>query len=238
MPFDTDTAWPAPLHTIFEVSRATLGTLEHRYYGPYDKLLNYCFDGFTYFVAPQAPPRDNTTETVDFVVFLVVMDQRRRPVFLMEVKDDSHITAPSKRAAADQQMRARYDDLLYQCPLPKLYGLSVIGTKMRVYTGDAAVMTINPPRVPTSPDRVLDRTYLEDAWNVDILSAEGFVKMKQIINFIKTTPLNNNACTHPQIPLFADWLMYSQDKTMLFSFRLSFWRTIFVLPACNAWPHS
>ncbi|KAJ7025825.1 hypothetical protein C8F04DRAFT_1127218 [Mycena alexandri] len=67
MPFDTDTAWPAPLKTIFEVSRATLGTLEHRYYGPYDKLLNYCFDGFDYFVAPRAPPRDDTTETVDLL---------------------------------------------------------------------------------------------------------------------------------------------------------------------------
>ena len=194
MPFDTDTAWPAPLHTIFQVSRAPLGTLEHRYYGPYDKLLNYCFDGFTYFVAPQAPPRDDTTEKVDFVVFLV-MDLRRRPVFLIGVKDDSHPNAPSKRAAADRQMRARYDDLLYQCPLPKLYGVSVIGTKMRVYAGDAAAMTLDPPRVPTSPDRVLGRTYLEDAWSVDILSAEGFVQMKQIVDFIKTTPLNIAAGT-------------------------------------------
>lgn len=188
MPFETDTAWPARLITIFEVSRATLGTLEHRYYGPYDKLLNYCFDGFDYFVAPQAPPRDDTTKTLDFGVYLVVMDQRRQPVFLIEVKDDSHLTAPSNRAAADQQMRARYDDLLYDCPLPLLYGLSLIGTNMRVYIGDAATMTLNPPRVETSPNRVLDRKYLEDAWNVYILSAEGFVKMKEIVNFIKTTP--------------------------------------------------
>ncbi|KAJ6490658.1 hypothetical protein C8R47DRAFT_1014108 [Mycena vitilis] len=191
MPFDTDTTWPAPLRTIFEVSRATLGTSEHRYYGPYDKLLNYCFDEFAYFVAPQAPPRDDATGTVDFGVLLVVMDQRRRPVLLIEVKDDSHLTVPSNRAAADQQMRARYDDLLYRCPLPKLYGLSMIGTKMRVYTGDAAVMTLHPPLVSTSPDRVLDRKHLEGAWNVDILSEEGFVGMKQIVNFIKTTPLNN-----------------------------------------------
>ncbi|KAJ7827030.1 hypothetical protein B0H14DRAFT_1241988 [Mycena olivaceomarginata] len=188
MPFDTDTAWPAPLKTIFEVSRATHGTLENRYYGPYDKLLNYCFDGFDYIVAPQAPPRDYTTETVDFVVYLVVMDQRRQPVFLIEVKDDSHLTAPSKRAAADQQMRACYDDLLYDCPLPLLYGLSVIGTNMRVYIGDAATMTLTPPRVEISPNRVLDRKYLKDAWNGDILSVEGFAKMKEIVNFIKTTP--------------------------------------------------
>ncbi|KAJ7668861.1 hypothetical protein B0H17DRAFT_1087583 [Mycena rosella] len=116
------------------------------------------------------------------------MDQRRQPVFLIEVKDDSPLTAPSKRAAADQQMRARYDGLLYNCPLPLLYGLSVMGTNMRVYIGDAVTMTLNPPRVETSPNCVLDRKYLEDAWNVDILSALGFVKMKEIVNFIKTTP--------------------------------------------------
>ncbi|KAJ7645019.1 hypothetical protein B0H17DRAFT_1022901 [Mycena rosella] len=130
---------------------STLGTLEHRYYGPYDKLLNYCFDGFDYFVAPQAPPRDDTTETVDFVVYLVVMDQRRQPVFLIEVKDDPHLTAPSKRAAADQQMRARYDDLLYNCPLPLLYGLSIMGTNMHVYIGDrnhdSQSSRSRPPRI-------------------------------------------------------------------------------------------
>ncbi|KAK6966726.1 hypothetical protein R3P38DRAFT_3091571 [Favolaschia claudopus] len=128
MPFDTDADWPAPLKTIFEVSRATMGTLEHRYYGPYDKLLNYCFNGFDYF--------------------------RRQPVFLIEVKDDSHLEAPSKRVAADLQMRARFDDLLYKCPLPILHGLSVMGTTMRVYSGDAKAMTLDPPRVPTSPDHV------------------------------------------------------------------------------------
>ncbi|KAJ7888526.1 hypothetical protein B0H13DRAFT_1705862 [Mycena leptocephala] len=188
MPFTTDTAWPAALKTIFEVSRATPGSLEHRYYGPYDKLLNYCFDGFEYFVAPQAPPREDRTETIDFLVYLVVMNQRRQPVFLIEVQDDSHLAAPSKRAAADQRMRFRYDDLLYNCPIPILYGLSVIGTNMRVYTGDAATMTLNPPRVATSANRVLDRKYLQDAWKIDILSDEGFAKMKEIVTFIKTTP--------------------------------------------------
>jgi hypothetical protein len=98
-------------------------------------------------------------------------------------------------------MRARYDDLLYNCPLPKLYGLSVMGTNMRLYTGDAQKMTLDPPRVPTSPNHVLDRTYLENAWNVDILSAEGFAKMKQIISYIKMTPLNN-ACMHSRLRPF------------------------------------
>ncbi|KAK6981425.1 hypothetical protein R3P38DRAFT_3114171 [Favolaschia claudopus] len=214
MPFDTDADWPAPLKTIFEVSRATLGTLEHRYYGPYDKLLNYCFNGFDYFVAPQAPPRNDTTETVDFVVYLVVMDKRRQPVFLIEVKDDSHLEAPSKRVAADLQMRARFDDLLYKCPLPILHGLSVMGTTMRVYSGDAKAMTLDPPRVPTSPDHVLDRNHLEGAWNVDILSARGFAKMKEIVSYIKTTSPDLNV-THQCMHLFLveGWLIPTDALT-------------------------
>ncbi|KAJ7471977.1 hypothetical protein FB451DRAFT_312077 [Mycena latifolia] len=188
MPFSTDTAWPLPLQTIFDVSRAIRGTLEDRYSGPYDKLLNYCFDGFDNFLAP-APTRDDATEAVDFVVSLVVMNRHRQPVFLIQIQNDFNLASPSKRSVADQQMRSRYDDLLYNCPLPVLYGLSVMGTNMRVYTGDTAAMSLDPPRVATSPDRVLDRKHLEGAWNVDILSTEGFAKMKEIVHFIKGTPL-------------------------------------------------
>jgi hypothetical protein len=141
------------------------------------------------------------------------MDQNRQPVFLVEIKDDSHLASPSKRAAADQQMRSRYNDLLYDCPLPILYGLSAIGTKMRVYTGDTATMLLDPPKVATSPnpDRVLDRNYLADRWNVDILSAEGFAKMKEIVNFIKSQPLAN-ACMYPRLNLFADSLICHKDN--------------------------
>jgi hypothetical protein len=55
MPFSTDTAcsWPPGLRTIFDICRQQREPLENRYYGPYDKLLNYCFgDSFQYFVAP------------------------------------------------------------------------------------------------------------------------------------------------------------------------------------------
>ena len=42
MPFSTDTAWPQSLHTIFDICRQQREpSLENRYYGPYDKLLNY-----------------------------------------------------------------------------------------------------------------------------------------------------------------------------------------------------
>ncbi|KAF4618584.1 hypothetical protein D9613_010090 [Agrocybe pediades] len=120
----------------------------------------------------------------------------RDPVFFIEVNHedyDTRLFAPSaaKRVAADKQMRARYEDLLCLCSLPKLYGLSMMGTNMRVYVDDATLMTIDPPPVPRTTD-VLPRTYLENAWSVDILSEEGFGKMQEIVHYIKTTPLNSD----------------------------------------------
>ena len=81
----TDNIWPAGLLTIFEHKRGA-SSLENRYYGPYDKLLNYCFGtGFAFYVAPQNPQSDDSRETVHFVVVLVVFDKNDKPVLIVEV---------------------------------------------------------------------------------------------------------------------------------------------------------
>jgi hypothetical protein len=52
--------------------------------GVYDKLLNYCFGpgrGFNFYVAAQNTPIN--------IVFLVVFDRNDKPVFIVDVKDDS-----------------------------------------------------------------------------------------------------------------------------------------------------
>ncbi|KAJ6457357.1 hypothetical protein C8R45DRAFT_567256 [Mycena sanguinolenta] len=182
MPLTTDTQWPERLLTIFTVSRRVSESPEDRYCGPYDKMLNYCFgDGFDFFVARQTLPAHVSRENLDFLVHVLVLDKNARPVFLFVVKDDSHLDTPSKRGVADAQMRSCYDEILYRCPLPTLHGLSVLDTKMRVYTGNAASMEVNPPRV----EQPLDSSSIVDLWDLDILSDEGFHKMKEIVNFIK-----------------------------------------------------
>ncbi|KAJ6524279.1 hypothetical protein DFH09DRAFT_1189771 [Mycena vulgaris] len=194
MPFNTDTEWPPRLVTIFEISRKFHGSLENRYYGPYDKMLNYCFgEGFDFIVAPQAPPADDTRKTVNFIVYILVLDKNRFPVLIVEVEDDSHRAIPSTRDAADTKMRSRFDDLLYACPLPNLYGLSLLGTGMRVYTGDTVTMEVNPPSIERPAGRALDSSFLVNQWDVDILSAEGFAKMKEIVGFIKHHSLGPQA---------------------------------------------
>jgi len=103
MPFSTDNSWPAGLLKIFEICREVNRPLENRYYGPYDKLINYCFgDSFTFFVAPQHPPDNATKEAIDFIVFLIVFDALRRPVLIAEVKDDSRASNPGLRLLGDR----------------------------------------------------------------------------------------------------------------------------------------
>lgn len=187
MPFNTDTAWPARLITIFDVSRAVHGSLENRYSGPYDKMLNYCFgEGFDFFVTRQSPPADDTRETVDFIVHLLVLDVNCLPVLIIEIKDDSHVNNSSTRDAEDTQMHSRFDALLHTCPLPILYGLSLLGTRMRVYTGNTETMEVNPPSADRpAKGRALDPSFLANQWDLDILSDDGFRKMKEIVSFIK-----------------------------------------------------
>lgn len=186
MTFATDAAWPAGLLKIFEICRHDLQPLENRYYGPYNKLLTYCFgpDSFEFFVSPQSPPSEFAPrDAVDFIVFLVVFDVQRRPVLLARIKDDAWTTRPDLRFKADEQMRQRYDSMLATCRLPHLWGLSLLGTSLRVYRGDVATQYVVPDfEGRPSPGRTFPRNFLEGAWNIDILSQEGFAKMKEIVD--------------------------------------------------------
>ncbi|KAM6503781.1 hypothetical protein JOM56_000724 [Amanita muscaria] len=48
------------------------------------------------------------------------------------------------RLKADDQMRQRYDAMLHNCPLPRLWGLSLLGTSLCVYAGDVATGELEP----------------------------------------------------------------------------------------------
>ncbi|KAF8163853.1 hypothetical protein B0H34DRAFT_341389 [Crassisporium funariophilum] len=188
MPFPTDVTWPAGLRTIFEICRREMQPLENRYYGPYNKLLTYCFDpdSFEYFVAPQSPPSASSPpDTIDFVVFLVVFDAHRRPVLIAEIKDDSWVDRADLRLKADVQMRQCYDAMLADCPLPYLWGLSLLGTSLRVYRGDVQSRAVQP-RFEDRPSHshTLPPDFLAGSWSIDILSEEGFAKMQEIVGDI------------------------------------------------------
>ena len=149
MPLDQENAWPAGLRTIFEHARSKRAPFENRYYGPYDKLLNYCFgETFNFYVAPQNPPRDDRSDAADFFVSFVVCDKDGHPVLFVEVKDDAWVRKAELRYRADKQMGDRYALLLDECPLPRLWALSILGTSMRIYSGDTASYDVSPPAIP------------------------------------------------------------------------------------------
>ncbi len=172
MSFSTNTAWPQGLCTIFDICCQQCKPFENRYYRPYDKLLNYCFgESFQYFVAPQNPSSDLTLrDTVNFVVFLVVFDANHRPVLFAEINNDGWAHNAGSRFKADDQIRRRFDAMTGNCPLPHLWGLSLLGTSLHVYCGTVATGTIEPDFVPRpSPSRILPQHFLEGAWDIDIL---------------------------------------------------------------------
>ncbi|KIL55291.1 hypothetical protein M378DRAFT_173746 [Amanita muscaria Koide BX008] len=82
-------------------------------------------------------------------------------------------------------MRQRYDSMLRNCPLPRLWGLSLLGTSLRVYAGEVATGELEPAFVGRpSTNHILPYDFLEGGWNIDILSQEGFNKMKEIVEEI------------------------------------------------------
>ena len=185
MPFESDENWPAGLITIFDHARAKRTTFENRYYGPYDKLLNYCFgESFTYYIDPQKPLRDDSRDA-DFVFFLVVLNSNNKPVLIFEVKDDSWVEKAELRYRADDQMRNKYALMLDECPLSRLWGLSLLGTSARIYCGDTASFDMQPPAtVHSHESRALPTAFLAGEWAIDILTKEGFAKMMEIVTDI------------------------------------------------------
>jgi hypothetical protein len=81
-------------------------------------------------------------------------------------------------------MRQQYDVLLPECTLPRLWGLSLLGSSVRFYVGDVATGEVEPGL--SYPGLNLPRNFLEGAWGTDILSHDGFVKMKEMVRDINS----------------------------------------------------
>ncbi|KDR68286.1 hypothetical protein GALMADRAFT_1354768 [Galerina marginata CBS 339.88] len=187
MPFLTDATWPIGLIRIFEVCRRDLPPGDNRYYGPYHKLLAYCFtpDSFEYFVAPYNPLSASSSNTIDSSEFLVVYETRRRPILIVDIKDDSWADRADLRLKADTRMRQAYDSILADCPVHRLWGLSLLGTSLRVYCGDVDSGALQPG-FANRPSRshTMPRDFLAGCWDIDILSQEGFDQVQAIVEGI------------------------------------------------------
>ena len=87
---------------------------ESDFHGPYNKLLYTLFPPDTDFVVvPQRVPDDSYTSADPIDLFEVYL--LNKPVLLLALKPPSHLAIPSKRAAADSQIRRRMFDQAGQC---------------------------------------------------------------------------------------------------------------------------
>ena len=193
MPFSTDTQWPQGLLDIFGFHRTQkYRPMEYLYFGPYIKLLNYALaeDFFTFLITPRTTYKESIPRHGDYVDgpftnFLVVMNKEHKPVLFAEINSDGWVNRSYDRKNADTQMRRRFNLMLHECPIPRLYGLSLMGTSLRIYFGDKATCKITPHSTPDPERDITPSGYLQGQWNLDILSPDGLSKMQEIIGYIK-----------------------------------------------------
>jgi hypothetical protein len=174
--------WPAYLPRLFKIFREN-GTGANRYNGPYQNLLHSCFGTRNFMIAPGAEL--NTDRCHKSNDFLVVYDLGYRPVLITEAKDDHWANSARLRFEADKRIRQQYDVLLPECPLPRLWGLSLLGTSVRFYVGDVATGEVEPGLI-SRPGGNFPYNFLAGAWGTDILSHDGFDKMREIVHDINS----------------------------------------------------
>lgn len=130
-------------------------------------------------VAPNRPGR----EAVDFVVYLIIY-AADIPVFFVKVKPGVAMRLLSARAAADEQMRGRIEELFDQSP-SEIHGVSALGQKLCFYCYDKHTQTLTPQRIPRHPD-IVTNTAPADRWDTDIITDEGFDRFMDIVEHVKT----------------------------------------------------
>ncbi|KAH9954805.1 hypothetical protein BC827DRAFT_1240938 [Russula dissimulans] len=124
-------------------------THENQYYGPYNKLLNTLFPPDSDFiVSPNYLPVD-VDSAADFVItFEVTLHQYH--VLIIEIKPPQHL-----------QIHNRLVDLEGHTPLPILYGISAVGTRLCFYEFEKADLEFATDVAP------------QERWDCDVLEADG-----------------------------------------------------------------
>ncbi|KIL57281.1 hypothetical protein M378DRAFT_171952, partial [Amanita muscaria Koide BX008] len=163
-------------------------TIENKYYGVYNKILDRTFNSTrdTFTIQPQYPlPQAQThgVPSADFVVtYVVAMDER--PVFFLEIKPPGHVNDILSRIAADDLMRDRFRSLYDLTPLPRLHGISAMGQRLAFYCLDKATGNVEPEYVERSRSRVTD-VVPANMWDLDITTAAGYERFMEVVNDAK-----------------------------------------------------
>jgi hypothetical protein len=145
---------------------------ESRFYGPYITLLTTLFPPTDHY---QVTPRCNSpgsSTSIDFTITYGLSGTVQIPVLFLQIKPYAHLDDLAKRERADNWMRDRFRELFSLDFLPKLYGISAMGTRVAVYEYREETNRITPPSIPRDPDTI-DDVAPRERWNSDLLGPDG-----------------------------------------------------------------
>ncbi|KAJ3093307.1 hypothetical protein HDU96_002385 [Phlyctochytrium bullatum] len=166
-------------NVVARFRQASIVGTEKEYYPCYSALLSTIFrveDGFI--VCPVTYPLQ-TNESVDFVLEYQV-EMMGKPVLIVELKPHRSLDDDSARAAADVQIRTRFNSLLRQCPLNVMKGISAFGTSVCVYEASKTTRTVTPPRI-AAHEELLSDTAPRERWNMEVLHRDGAQQLWQML---------------------------------------------------------
>jgi hypothetical protein len=161
--------------------------LENHWYGAYNTLLQYHFPWEKAFqIMPQQSVPSLISPTPGMINFttMYVVEMDFHPIFFVEVKVAAAFMKKSWRGGADDQMQSRFRNLQDDVILPKLYGISALGTRFSVYTFDENTREVTPP--PLDKVGVILYDYAPASrWEYNLMEPAGCAKFAALVETTK-----------------------------------------------------
>jgi hypothetical protein len=176
---------PWPPHIIIQFQTVTeIGLIDGSlYYGPYNGLLNVLFPGDEGFMIVPPHKRPRHPQAIDSTMVYVVQHDNH-PVFFIEIRPSGHLHKLSDRADADEQMRERFESFTQELSIPKLYGISALGTKICLYKYEVDAQVLFPERIERDPELINDTAPI-DRWDFNVLEEDGERRLRELVSEIK-----------------------------------------------------
>ncbi len=180
---------PWPAHIVAKSARLLdTVTIENKFYGLYNTILNECFPSTQFTVTPQYPTVEapaGGTGAIDFAISYVIEPLNLdSPIFFVEIKPPTHLPSISARKEAENQVRLRFMQLAHLVRIPKLYGVSAIGRQLSYYAYERASGNVEPVALADSSTSIVDTAPIE-RWDTNIMEEEGRAKFLAVVEEIK-----------------------------------------------------
>ncbi|KAF8804186.1 hypothetical protein BYT27DRAFT_7108114, partial [Phlegmacium glaucopus] len=175
-------------------------TIENKFYGLYDAILNECFPSTQFTVTPQYPTAEAQVGgigAINFAITYVIEPLNvnlESPVFFIEIKPPTHLSSIAARKDAENQVWNRFRQLAHLVQVPKLYGVSAMGRQLSYYTYKRASGAVEPAALADSIDVIIDTAPIErqamNPWDTNIMQEEGRTRFVAIVEEIKQMVLD------------------------------------------------